>query len=97
MISGDVKSDVRSVQEIISEVLFDYIAFVTTADYEIIDSVGRISLEDVPKNRLAADFDHWLGSGTSLLGDARTEPAGENNCFHFVVNFASYSTFKGFA
>ncbi len=72
MISGDVERDVRSVQEIISKVLFDYIPFVTTADYEIIDSVGRISLEDVPKNRLAADFNHWLGSGTGFFRYART-------------------------
>jgi hypothetical protein len=57
-------------QEIISEIFLDHITFVTTAYYEIIDTMSRITLHDMPKDWFMAYLDHRLRSQVSLFTQA---------------------------
>lgn len=45
--------------------------------------LGRIDLDDVPKDRMSADPDHGLEM--RLLGDAGAEATGKNDGFHGVA------------
>ena len=56
-----VEGDIGFVEEVVCEVLFDDIAFVSKEDNEVIVAVGRVDFHDVPENRLAVDFDHRFG------------------------------------
>ena len=69
-IGAHVKRDIGHVQKIIGKVFLYYIALIAATDHEIIDAMGRENFHDVPQNRLAADFDHWLGLEMGLLGNA---------------------------
>lgn len=69
-------------QEIVREIFLDHIAFVTTADNEIVHAVGRVQLHDVPKDRLATDLDHGFGLKVCFLGDSCAEAPSENDSFH---------------
>ena len=82
LVAAHVESDVGHVQEVVGEVLFDHIALVAQADHEVIDSIVGIDLHDVPKNRLAADFDHWLGAQVGFFTDAGAKAPGEDDGFH---------------
>ncbi len=77
-----VEGDVRGMQEIVGEEFLDDVAAIAAADDEIVDAVRRIAFQDVPQNRLAADFHHGLGFDRGFLTEPRTEPTGENDCFH---------------
>jgi hypothetical protein len=67
---GDIKGDVGDVQEVVGEVLLDQVTLVAQADHELVDSVGRVDLHDVPEDRLAADLHHWLGLQGGFLAEA---------------------------
>ena len=86
---GDVESYIGHVKEVIGEVLLDDIALVAATNHEVVDSVVRINLHDVPKDGLAANFDHRLGLEVGFLGNTGAQAAGKNDCFHFF----GYSTF----
>ena len=62
-----VERYIRHVQEVIGEVLLDDIAFVAAANDEIVNAVMGVHLEDVPEDRFAANFDHWLGLQMGLF------------------------------
>jgi hypothetical protein len=49
-------------------------------------------LHDVPKNRSAADLDHWLGAKLSFFAQTRTLTAAKNHGLHefsFQTDFHS--------
>jgi hypothetical protein len=77
-----VKGHITHVQEVISEVLLDNVALVTTADYKLIDAVGTKDLENMPQDWPAADFHHRLGPQVRFLGDPGAEAAGKDYRFH---------------
>ena len=70
-------------EEVVCEVLFDNIAFVAATYNKVVDSMSGVELHDVPENWLTSDFNHGFWLEVRLLGDAGSEAAGENNCFHF--------------
>ena len=43
-----MKGDVRHVHEIVGEVFFDHVTFVTAANYEVSNVMGTVYLHDVP-------------------------------------------------
>ena len=81
-VGGHVKSDITGMQKIVGEILLNNITLIATANDEIVDAEMAVDLQDVPKNRFAADLDHGLGAHASFLGDACTEAACENDRFH---------------
>ncbi len=72
-------------QKVVSKVLFDYVTFVTAADYEIIHAKGGIKLHDMPENRPTTNLNHRFGPKVRLFGNARSEATGEDNCFHTII------------
>ena len=76
-----MKGHIAHVQEVVSEILLDHIAFVATADHKLIDAVGAKDLEDVPEDRLAADFHHGLGLEVGFFADAGAKATGEDYGF----------------
>ena len=79
-----MEGDITHVQKIIGKIFLNYIAFVAAADYKIIDSVGTEDLEDVPKDRLAADFHHRFGLEMGFFANPSTKTTRQNDCFHYV-------------
>ena len=72
-VSGEVERNIRHMQKIVSEIFLDQVTLIAAANHEIVESVGRINLHDVPDDGLAAYFNHWLGSSNSLFANAGAE------------------------
>jgi hypothetical protein len=53
-----IKGNVRHVQKVIGEVLFDDITLVSTANDEVIDAVVGVAFEYVPQYGFATNFNH---------------------------------------
>jgi hypothetical protein len=60
-VSGHVESDIRHMQEVNGEILFDGVALVTATNDEVIHSMGWVFLDDVPQNGPTTNFNHGLG------------------------------------
>src|SRR5262249_18714217 len=56
------------VQFIVKEIILDEIAFVSYTNNEIVDTVKRIDLHDVPENWTIADLDHRFWSDLGFFG-----------------------------
>ena len=69
-------------QKVVGKVFLDDVALVAAADHKVVDAVVGINLEDVPKNRVPADFDHRFGLDHGFFADARAEATSQNDCFH---------------
>ena len=70
-IAGDVEQEA-----------LDHPALVAERDHELREAVMCVVAHDVPEDRLAADLDHRLRNEPGLLGDARSETAGEDDGLH---------------
>jgi hypothetical protein len=77
-----VEGDIGHVEEIIGEILFDHVALITRADDKIIDAMGTVGLEDVPKNGPSPDFHHGLGLEVGFFGETGPQTPGKDNGFH---------------
>ena len=86
-----IECNVALMQQIVLEVFLDDIAFVTEADDELFEALGRVELHDVDENWAAADLDHRLRPQLCLFAEPRTESAGKDDCLH------SWSVLMAFA
>jgi hypothetical protein len=77
-----IESDVRHVQEIVREVLLDEISLISATNDEVVDSMLRIHLENVPQDRSTADLDHRLWTHDRFFTKPRPEPSRQYDCFH---------------
>ena len=77
-----IESNVRHVQEIVREVLLDEITLISATNDEVVDSMLRIHLENVPQDRSTADLDHRLRAHDRFFTKPRPEPARQYDCFH---------------
>jgi len=82
LVAGHIERDIRHVQKVVREVLFDHITFVTEADHEVMDPIMGINFHDVPQDRTPANLDHRFGAQRRLFTDAGTETAREDYGFH---------------
>ena len=71
------------------ELSLDHIALVTTADDKLIDSIGTVAFHNVPKDRLAPNFNHRLWFEVRLFTDASTQPTSKDDCFHALAALGS--------
>jgi hypothetical protein len=55
--------------EIMRKIFFNHISAVAQANNEIIEAIMRINLHDMPKYRLASDFNHRLGYCLGFLAN----------------------------
>lgn len=72
-------------QKIVGEVFLYDIALVPAANHKIVNAVMRISLHDMPQDRLTSDLDHGFGANRSFLTNSRSQASGKDNCFHFLL------------
>src|SRR5262249_4587715 len=94
----EVDRHVRRVEEVVGEILLDDVTFVAEAHDEIVEAVRRVSLHDVPENRLSADLHHGLGAHGRFFRKAGPESAGEDDYLHSVlrsVTGARYQNSEG--
>ncbi len=68
-----MKGHIAHVEEVVSKIFLDQVALIAATDNKFIDAVGAVDLEDVPKDRLAADLHHRLGLEVSFFADASTK------------------------
>src|SRR6185437_8730357 len=92
IVFAEIDGDVGHVKEVVDEIFFDHVAAVAEADDEFVDAVGRVDFHDVPKNRLAADLDHRFWLDIRFLGEARAQPAGQQDRFHSPTTSTSVSS-----
>jgi hypothetical protein len=72
----DMKGHIRGSVHEVGEVVVDLASLVARADQEITETVMVIVLHDMPKDRLAADFDHRF---RAVLGFFR-KPRAQATC-----------------
>ncbi len=77
-----IEGNVASVQEVVGKIFFDDIAFVSKEDDEVVISVARVYLHDVPEDRVPTDFDHGFWDYTGFFSKACAHAAGEDKDFH---------------
>src|SRR6476646_5552746 len=77
-LDGEVAVEAAAVHD----VSLDDVAAVAQRDHEFVESVMRVVLHDVPKQRSPADFDHRLGLDIRLFRKAGAPTAGEDDNFH---------------
>src|SRR3989442_2606597 len=67
---------------VVKKEAFYRLALITKRNQEFSKSKMREVLDDVPKHRIAADFDHGLGLQLCFFRQARTQAACKDNYFH---------------
>ena len=72
-------------KEIVREVFFDRIAFVTKADDELRDPVGGVNLHYVPEDWLPTNEYHRLGDACGLFRYAGAVSASQDNRLHIQL------------
>ena len=82
MIQIKVEGHIAGVEKVVSEIFFDDIALVATADDKFVDTMKAIGFENMPENRFAANVNHRFGLKMDLFADSRTKSASKNNSFH---------------
>src|ERR1700758_3836967 len=75
---GEVRAVMMQLQEIPNDSLF----LVPERNDELVHSIDGVVLHNVPKDRLAADFYHWLRAGLGFFGEPRPHSAGQNCNLH---------------
>jgi hypothetical protein len=73
------------VQEIIGKALLDDVTLVAGANNEIVDPERRISLHDVPNDRLASDLDHWLGLSIRFFAYTSSQTTSQYHTLHIQL------------
>ena len=81
-----IEGNVASVQEVVCEIFFDDISFVSEENDEVVVSIARVYLHDVPEDRVPADFDHGFRDDTGFFGKACAHTAGEDEDFHDLIH-----------
>ena len=77
-----IKRDIRRIQNVIGEKLFDNMPLVTKADNKIGDAVRRIDLHNVPQDRLVTDLHHGLRPEYCFFTQAAAKATCKDNCLH---------------
>ena len=62
LVEAEIEGDIGVMEKVVREVFLYDVALVATADNEVVNTVRRIHLEDVPQNRATSDLYHrlWL-------------------------------------
>lgn len=71
-----IEGYVASVQEVVCEIFFDDIAFVSKENDEVVVSVARVYFHDMPDDRMSADLDHGFWDYVGFFGKACAHAAG---------------------
>ena len=80
-----IKSYIGHVQEVVCEVFFDNVSLIAAANHKIANPMRRVKLQDVPKQRPPANFDHRLRSKVGFLRNSGSKTPGEYHSFHVTI------------
>lgn len=69
-------------QEIVSEVFLYDVALIATTNYEFIDAMVGIALQNMPQDGLAADLHHRFWFGLSFFAEASAKTTGKDYGFN---------------
>src|SRR5687768_6430517 len=83
-IFSHIKSDIRIAHTVIRKILFNYISFITTTNYKIINAVKGIDFHYVPEDRFTSNFDHGFWPDTTFFADSCTKASSKYNCLHNI-------------
>src|SRR5438477_196702 len=78
LVAIDSDSDVIVIENEAGKVFLYQVAFVSGADNEVLDAMGRIDAEDMPKYRMISDFNQRFGAGDALLLEATAAAARQD-------------------
>jgi hypothetical protein len=74
------------VQEVIGKILLDQITLVTTTDHKLVNAMGAKDFENMPQNRLSANFNHGFWFDAGFFADASSKATSKDNGFHGFSN-----------
>lgn len=83
-----IEGDVAAVEEVVGEIFFDDVSFVSQKNDKIVVSIPGVDLHDMPENRMASDLHHGFWDDICLFGKACAHAACEDKDFHF--SFLTY-------
>ena len=72
----EIESDVAVVKNIISEVIFYDMLFISSANYEILITKVSILFHNMPNDWMPSDFDHRFRNDLRFFTDSSTKTAG---------------------
>jgi hypothetical protein len=83
----DIHSEgyIACMEEVVSKILLDYVAFVPTANNKLVDAVKTVGLENMPQNWLAPNLHHGFGLEMGFFADAGADASGQNDSLHDEV------------
>ena len=81
----EIKCHITVVQIIIGEPLLDHVLFITCTDNEVVISVMRIFLHDMPENRFFSDLDHRFRFQMAFFTDTCSVSACQKYYFHIHI------------
>src|ERR1700694_5644248 len=82
LVRAESDPDVAVHEAVVQEVLANHVTLVAQAQNKVGEAVMRVSLHDVPKDRFAADFDHWLWTYFRLVAQSRPEATAQDHYLH---------------
>ena len=77
-----IEGDVAAMEEVVGEIFFDDVPFVSQENDKIVVSIPRVDLHDVPENRMAANLHHGFWDDICLFGKTCAHAACEDKDFH---------------
>src|SRR5260370_28093106 len=90
---GDIDGHALAHAVVVEEVALDDLALVAEGDEELLESLRRVRLHDVPQDGALSDVDHRLRSELGLLGHARAAASGQDHDFHAATSLPMGSVF----
>lgn len=81
----EAQSDIRGKESIVKKILFDEPALVTETEHEVVNTVMRVKLHDVPEHRVFTDPDQRLRDVVGNISDARARAPTEYDRFQLML------------
>src|SRR5260370_22622730 len=90
---GDIDGHALAHAVVVEEVALDDLALVAEGHEELLESLRRVRLHDVPQDGALSDVYHRLRSELGLLGQARAEASGQDHNLHAATSLPMGSVF----
>src|SRR5437899_8356711 len=95
LIAMHIKGHIGGMEEVVGEVLLDDVTLVSATDDEVVDTVLRVNLQNVPENRTPANLHHRLGTNYRFFRETRADAASEDDCFHGLDGLLRWLLHRG--
>lgn len=82
----EIKGDVATMEEVVGEIFFDDVSFVSQENDKIVVSILGVDLHDMPENRMAANLHHRFWDDAGLFSKACTHTTCKDEDFHYFLS-----------